>query len=78
MNILARLHNNNTYELTKEVCEWVSEIREPLVSVEPSENERREYNFKVCEKVFAINGFFVCVSGFSTSKSFLLKIIPTD
>lgn len=48
MSILVQLHNKNTYELTKEVCELVSEIREPSVTVGPSENERREYDFKVC------------------------------
>lgn len=52
MNILVKLHNRNAYELTKEICVLVSEIREPLISVEPSENEKREYNVKVTMSYF--------------------------
>lgn len=53
MGILVQLHNKNTYELSNEICHLVSEIREPLVSVEPTDDVKRNYEFEV--KIIAPN-----------------------
>lgn len=47
MGILVQLHNKNTYELSNEICHLVSEIREPLISVEPSEDAKRNHKFEL-------------------------------
>lgn len=47
MDILVQLHNKNCYELSQEICHLISEIREPLISLEPTEDETRDYECKV-------------------------------
>lgn len=50
MTILANLHNKNSCQFTEEIGMLVSNIREPFITVEPSEQDKREHDFQVSLK----------------------------